>query len=89
MVLGTLLLVLMTAWNGRPLPAGVPTEALPLVAFVVMVGFVYALPLWLLLKEREYGRARQERSGFLGYGVAAASIALLWGTVGFVPTLFR
>lgn len=88
MLFGTLLLVLMTSLNGRPLPAGVPNEPLPLAGFVLLMSFVYLLPVWLALQERRYLRAGKEPSSFLGYAVGTGSISLLWGLL-LVPVFFR
>jgi predicted cation transporter len=72
-------LVLMTAFNGLPVPAGVPSEPLHLVAFMFLMTFVYVLPFWLVTRERRYVREGNESSSFLGYAVATGSISLLWG----------
>ena len=48
MLFGTLLLVLMTMWNGWPFPAAVPQQPFALAGFVLTIAFVYVLPVWLL-----------------------------------------
>ena len=47
---GPLLLACMTLWNGWPLPYGVPFDngPLALAGFVLVVSFIYLLPLWLI-----------------------------------------
>lgn len=81
MLFGTLLLVLMTMWNGRPFPAAIPQQPFALAGFSLTMGFVYVLPAWLLLKEHRYRKVRGEGSGFGALALAAGSVTLLWATI--------
>lgn len=81
LLLGTLLLVLMAAWNGGPFPVAVPRQLLPLLGFFLILGFVYVMPIYLLSQDRKFRRARQEPSGYLGYAGACGSMILLWALI--------
>jgi hypothetical protein len=86
MLFGTMLLVAMTAWNGMPLPAGIPTDPLALAGFLVIASFVYLLPIGLLLAERRYCRERHERPGYAGFILCALLFAAIW-TMLLLPSL--
>ena len=81
MVLGTLLLVLLTIWNGTPFPTALPREPIGALAFALTWGFVYVLPVWLLLDERRFRKTRHETVGYGSLVLGACSIALLWALV--------
>lgn len=74
---GTLFLVLMTMWNGWPFPSAVPQQPLGLAGFLLTVAF-YVLPVWLLLLEHCYRKARSEASGFGALVIVAGSLIMLW-----------
>ena len=78
MLFGTLLLVLMTAWNGVPLPAVVPTQGWPLTGFILVVAFVYLLPVWLVLRDRHFAQVVGERPSYAAYAGVTAALGLLW-----------
>jgi hypothetical protein len=88
MLLGTLLLVLFTVWNGSPLPASVPGQSLPFLGFVAVTGFVYLLPVWLVTKERQYANRRGERPSYGAYGLGVLTLLLLWSLL-LSPWLLR
>lgn len=79
LVFGTLLLALLTAFNGWPIPAGVPEQPLPLLGFLVFTASVYLLPVWLTLKERQYAKQRGEPPSYGSYAFVALTLSLLWG----------
>jgi hypothetical protein len=81
MLFGTLLLVLMTMWKGWPFPAAVPQQPFALAGFVLTIAFVYVLPVWLLLVEHRYRKARSEASGFGALAIVAGSLTMLWTAI--------
>ena len=60
-MIGPLLLVCMTIWNGWPLPYGIPLQNGPMIilAFFALTSFVYVLPVWLFVsgRKRNLGKA--------------------------------
>jgi hypothetical protein len=54
LLFGTLLLTLLTVWNGWPIPAAVPQQTLPLLGFLIVAALIYLLPVWLIFKERQF-----------------------------------
>jgi hypothetical protein len=68
-MVGLPMLILMTIWNGVPLPYGIPFANGPwaVLGFAANIGFVYVLPLWLFLKVQTQRRTQQAKAG-LSYG---------------------